>query len=121
MKLIAFYFSCIILNGCINLSKCDSNVIGKYYCYNHNDAINYIEFHENGDFEHVFEKGKYRLIDKGKWELSKNGYCQILLNNWKNFNEKGENYEELGNGILFINDNSLDMTPDGPSSTSFEK
>ena len=57
MNLIAFYFSCIILNGCINLSKCDSNVTGKYYCYNHNDAINYIEFHENGDFEHVFEKG----------------------------------------------------------------
>ncbi len=120
-KILLISFCSFVLHGCINLNRCNENIISKYYCYNNKDAINYIEFWENGEFIHVFEKGEHKLVDTGKWEFSKNGYCQILLSNWKNFNEKGEDYEEFGNGILFINGTYLDVTPDGPSSNSFEK
>ena len=118
--LISFY-CCTVLYGCLDLRKCSDNVIGKYYCYNYEDATNYIELREDGNFIHVFKQGRNLLVDKGSWELSVNGYCQVLLSNWKNFNEKGKDYDEFGNGILYISDNHLDITPDGSSSTSFKK
>lgn len=112
---------CTVLYGCLNFRRCSDNVIGKYYCYNYEDAINYIELLKDGHFIHVFKQAKNLLMDTGSWELSVNGYCQVLLSNWKNFNEKGEDYDEFGNGILYINGNYLDVTPDGSSSTSFKK
>lgn len=111
----------IFFQSCLDLRDCPANVIGKYYCYNNPGATNSLELLENGDFIHLYKIENRTYLDKGKWERSKKGSCQILLSNWKNYNEVGDKFEDFGNGILFINGAYLDMTPDGNSSTSFKK
>jgi hypothetical protein len=110
-----------IFNSCFDLSSCNSDISGKYFCYNDKEAINFIDINENGTFFHSYKKGTIELISKGTWEKSIDGYCYIELSEWKNFNEEGKKFKEFGNGILYIDGDFLNISPDGESSTSFSK
>jgi len=111
----------IVLQSCLDLRNCPENVVGKYICNNNQNAENYLLLNEDGTFLHFYKENNKTLEDKGTWKKSDNGYCDIEFSNWKNFNEAGANFQEFGNGILCINGNSLDIGPDGESSTSFVK
>ncbi|SHF04014.1 hypothetical protein SAMN05444377_10368 [Flavobacterium fontis] len=116
-----FLLFALLLNGCIDINNCNYNISGKYFCSKDDKAINFIDLNVNGTFLHYYKKGTIILTSRGTWEKSTNGYCYIELSEWKNFNEEGENFKEYGNGILYINDNFLDISPDGNSSSSFRK
>lgn len=117
----AFLFVLITLCSCLDLHDCESDIAGTYYCYNDKKAVNYLKLSKNGTFYHFYHKGKTKLVSEGTWKKNTDGYCSIALSEWKNFNERGENFELYGNGILYLNDGVLNMSPDGKSSTSFVK
>lgn len=98
----------------------ENEFIGKYY--SQKEGIeNYIEIKKNGEFNHFYSKGELILKHSGTWKKSENGYCWLEFNEWKNFKEKGEKFEILGNQILFINGKYLDHSPDGETLSSFVK
>ncbi len=111
----------LILQSCLDLRNCNANnVIGRYYCYNNDKAINWIDIKGNGKFEHYYyEKDNIKLSSLGVWKSSEKDDCIIKLNDWKTFNTKGKNYDEYYNKSLWINRNYLDIGPDGESSYSF--
>ena len=113
--------SILLFQSCFNLRTCSQNLSGKYICNNNPKAINYLELKDDGTFLHYYKVDNIVLTDKGTWVKSNSEYCEIELSEWKNFNELGEKYETFGNGILWINDKYLDISPDGDSSFSFEK
>ena len=110
-----------MLQGCLDLRSCDKDLSGKYYCNHDENSINYLELKKNGTFYHYYKNENVELSNEGSWKKSNDGYCKIELKDWKNFNEKGGAYEEFMLGLLFINGNYLDISPDGESSTSFKK
>lgn len=120
-KNLILIISILLFQSCIDLRTCSQNLSGKYICNNNPNAINYLELNNDGTFFHFYKKGNTVLSNEGTWEKSNNGYCEIELSEWKSFNELGEKFETFGNGILWINDKYLDISPDGNSSTSFEK
>lgn len=120
-KILIVFISILLFQSCLNLRTCSQNLSGKYICNNNPKAINYIEIKDDGTFLHYYKKNNVVLTDEGTWVKSNNGYCEIELSEWKNFNELGEKFETFGNGILWINDKYLDISPDGNSSSSFEK
>lgn len=124
-KSIKFFVICftfiLLFKSCIDFSKCNEDISGKYNCFNDKKAINFIIIDKNKTFFHYYKKGKIELTSKGTWEKNSEGYCYIELSEWKNFNEKGEKFKEFGNGILYIKDMFLNIGPDGESSTSFYK
>ena len=120
-SLLFIFFLFTLFFSCINLNKCKLDSSKRYYCFNDIKAINYLEFGKNGTFKHYYRKGNTELSHIGRWRENDEGYCYIELNEWKNFNEEGENYQEFGNGILYINGNFLNMSPDGESSYSYKK
>ena len=98
----------------------ENEFIGKYY--SQKEGIeNYIEIKKNGEFNHFYSKGELILKHSGTCKKSENGYCWLEFNEWKNFKEKGEKFEILGNQILFINGKYLDHSPDGETLSSFVK
>lgn len=125
MRIFLFLYTCsfaLMVASCLDIRECRENILGKYYCHNDPDASNYLELLDNGTFIQVYKKQKIEVSDTGNWMHSNNSYCQILLSSWKNFNEKGGiDFEEFGNGILFVDGDYLNMGPDGVSSTSFKK
>ncbi|WP_348800601.1 hypothetical protein [Flavobacterium adhaerens] len=114
-------FILFMFSYCKNLSECNKNIVGRYYCYNDGKAINYIDINEDGTFIHCFKKSSVELKSTGTWSINKDGYCYIELSEWKDFNEKGENFKEFGNGILYSDGEYLNISPDGESSNSFKK
>ena len=120
-KLLIFFISILLFQSCLDLRTCSQDLSGKYICKNNPKAVNYIELKDDGTFLHYYKNGNVVLTDKGTWMKSNDGYCEIELNEWKNFNELGDKFETFGNGILWINDKYLDISPDGNSSSSFEK
>lgn len=111
----------VLNQGCLDLSECPEAVTGKYVCHNDTNATNYLELNVDGSFLHYYSKGNKIITDKGNWNRSENGFCQIEFSNWKSFNELGLDFQNSGNGILFVKGESLDVGPDGESSTSFKK
>ena len=109
----------LIFQSCLNLRPCNEDFAHRYICENNSMAINYLHINPDGTFVHTYQEGDIMLTNSGTWEKNKDGYCYIELSDWKSYNEKGLNYEEYNNGILFINGDYLDMSPDGESSTSF--
>ncbi|MBG42990.1 MAG: hypothetical protein CL530_03380 [Aequorivita sp.] len=107
--------------SCLNLRQCNEVFAHRYLCKNNSNAINYLDINADGTFLHIYEEGDVKLKNSGTWEKNEDGYCYIELSDWKTFNEKGLNYEDYNNGILYINGDYLDMSPDGNSSTSFIK
>lgn len=99
-----FFLFFFIFSGCLDIKNCNFNISGRYFCYNDYDAVNFIDLNKDGTFIHYYKKGNLILTSQGTWEKSTNGFCYIELSEWKNFNEKGENFKEYGNGILYIND-----------------
>jgi hypothetical protein len=122
-NIIRLFYLCFvfILNSCLDLNNCKSNISGKYYCNNDKNAINFIDLKDNGTFLHYYKKGTIELSSEGSWKKNTNGYCYIELSEWKSFNEDGEKFKVFGNGILYINNDYLDISPDGNSSNSFLK
>ncbi|MDN3676333.1 hypothetical protein QWY90_03295 [Flavobacterium paronense] len=114
-------FLVISFQSCLDLRTCSEDLAGKYICDKNPKAENYLQINEDGSFMHYYNENGKSFEDKGTWKKSDNGYCEIELSNWKNFNELGENYEEFGNGILWISGKNLNIGPDGESSTSFKK
>ncbi|WP_298782641.1 hypothetical protein [uncultured Polaribacter sp.] len=109
----------LIFASC-SICPSENEFIGKYY--SQKEGIeNYIEIQKNGNFNHFYSKGELTLKHSGTWEKSKNGYCYLEFSEWKNFDEKGEKFEILGNQILYINGKYLDHTPDGETLSSFIK
>jgi hypothetical protein len=115
-----FYF--IILLSLTSCSSCfsEKEFIGKYYSQK-KGIENYVEIKKNGKFTHFYSKGELTLKHSGTWEKNKKGYCYLEFNEWKNFEEKGEKFEILGNQILYLNGKYLDHTPDGGNFSSFLK
>lgn len=109
----------LTFQSCLNLRTCNEDIAHRYVCENNSNAINYIDINSNGTFIHTYEEGDVKLTNSGTWEKNKDGYCYLELSDWKTYNEKGLNYEDYNNGILYINGDYLDMSPDGDSSTSF--
>lgn len=120
-KILIFFISILLFQSCLDLRTCSQNLSGKYICNNNPNAINYIELKDDGTFFHYYKEDNVVLTDKGNWVKSNDGYCEIELSEWKNFNELGGKFQTYGNGILWINDKYLDISPDGNSSSSFEK
>ena len=118
---IIVFISILLFQSCLDLRTCSRDLSGKYICKNNPKAINYLEIKDDGTFLHYYKNGTIVLTDKGTWVKSNDGYCEIEFSEWKNFNEFGEKFETFGNGILWINDKYLDISPDGNSSPSFEK
>jgi len=110
----------ILTAGCMNLRPCNKDITGIYYTYNNPTAENYLILTKDSTFYHYYKNEQQKLMDSGKWNFNKK-YCYIEFNQWKNFNEKGTDYEEFGNYILFVNGKYLDIGPDGESSKSFIK
>jgi len=119
--LIIVFFLSLVMQNCLNLRSCEKNIYGKYYCKNDNKALNYLELKKDHSYFHYYKKDSIELYNTGHWNKIDDGYCKIELENWKNFNEAGPNYEEFLSAILFINGKYLDLSPDGESSTSFIK
>lgn len=107
--------------SCIDLRNCPAQLEGKYFYYNNPKAVNYIKITSNGKFHHYYEEANVTLIDSGTWKKSENGYCYLELSNWKNYNELGKEFETFGNGILWINNDFLDISPDGENNMSLKK
>lgn len=118
--IIGFVLSLLAVS-CLNLRSCNKDVIGRYYCYNNEKATNYLDLNKDGTFFHFYKEGDLELSHSGTWQKSDNGYCQIEFSEWNSYNRQGLNFKEYGNGILFINGDYLDISPDGESSTSFIK
>jgi len=123
MKKYFFITIFLILESCLSFRSCDWNKLaGRYYCYNNNEAINWLDIKKDGTFQHYYKEGDIKLSHSGTWKKSEKGNCAIEIGDWKTFNEKGKDYELLGSMYLWITDNYyLDIGPDGESSTSFEK
>lgn len=119
-KILIFFFS-LTMQSCLDLRSCDKELSEKYYCNHEKDSVNYLELKKNGTYYHYYKKGEVELANEGSWTKSNDGYCKIELKGWKNFNEKGVDYENFMLGLLFVNGDYLDISPDGESSTSFKK
>lgn len=120
LKISALISFCVF-QSCLDLRTCSTNLSGKYICENNSNTINYLKLNEDGTFLHYYKQNDIILKDSGTWQKSEDVYCTIELSNWKNFNDLGNNYHDFGNGILWINREYLDISPDGESSTSFKK
>lgn len=121
MKKVISLFLVLSLNSCLDLRNCNSNISGKYICSNIPNSTNFININANGTFLHYYKESNIVLVSRGTWQKSTKGFCNIELSEWKNFNEYGKNFEEFGNGVLYINGLYLDISPDGSSSSSFLK
>lgn len=120
-RIFLFIIVSFIFKGCIDLRPCAKSIEGKYYCDRNDKAINFLEIRDDGTFLHYYKEKDIELFHNGTWKRNSDGYCLIELNEWKNYNQEGKNYREFGNGILFINGDYLDISPDGESSSSFKK
>lgn len=110
----------LLLVSCWNRS-CNWELSGRYYCYNIKNSKSYIDLHKDGTFQHYFKIEDIELSHIGTWEKTEDGYCKIKLSEWNTYNRDGLDFIEMGNGILYINGDYLDMSPDGQSSSSFQK
>lgn len=120
-KYILILFIGFLLEGCLDLRNCDSESKGRYYCYNNEKAINWLDIKKDGTFSHYYKEDTFQLSHHGKWKMREKSNCVIEFDSWKSFNEDGKNYEKYGSNFLYKSSNYLDIGPDGESSTSFEK
>jgi len=111
----------LILLSCLNLRSCPDEISGKFICKNNPSAENYLLLNIDGTFEHYYKEEDIVLTQNGTWKRSNDGYCKLEFSEWNNYNEKGTDFEEFGNGLFWVNGKYLDMSPDGDSSSSFEK
>lgn len=124
MKIKIKWYHIIILTGFIigGCTSCnEEKLVGKYYKETKIGVENYLEIKENGFFLHYFSNNDTILKHEGKWNLNDKGFCQIEFNGWNNFDDKGINFEKLGNQILFIDGSFLNYSPDGNTLSSFKK
>ena len=112
---------CFLADSCVSLRSCDSDLSGRYYCNNDNNAVNYLDINKDGTYLHFFKKESIELTSKGTWKKVDDSYCKIELEDWRDYNVNGENYEDYILALLFINGGYLDISPDGDSSNSFKK
>ena len=119
IKVIASLILIFFFQSCLDLRTCNKNLDGEYVCKNNPEAENYLVLRDNGTFLHYYKENNLEFTDTGTWKKSSSGYCTIEFSNWKTFNESGKDYKELGNGILWISGQYLDIGPDGESSVSF--
>lgn len=118
-KIVLIILISLIISSCSTcLSEKEFN--GKYYSQKEG-VESYVEIQKDGKFTHFYSKGKLTLKHSGTWKKDKKGYCHLEFNEWKNFEEKGKDFEILGNQILFLNGKYLDHSPDGESLSSFVK
>lgn len=115
---ILFFFLGLSVASC---QICNEKPLGRYYCSNFNNAENYIEFKDDGTYYHFFKNDSIELANSGEWHIRKDNNCIIELYDYKNFNDEGSNYEDFGIYLLWINNDYLDNSPDGESSTSFKR
>ncbi|QMU66572.1 MAG: hypothetical protein GKR88_21275 [Flavobacteriaceae bacterium] len=123
-KLFLVLTAFLMLQSCLDFRPCkykEVDVVGRYYCYNNENALNWLDIHKDGTFEHYYTEGDIKLSHSGTWEKSEKNTCVIELTRWKSFNERGLNYETYIKSILYMGYNYLDIGPDGESNTSFEK
>ena len=120
-KIVLLIIIPLILLSCLNLRSCPEKISGKFICENNPSAENYLLLNIDGTFEHYYKEEDIVLTQNGTWKRSNDGYCKLEFSEWNNYNEKGIDFEELRNGLFWINGEYLDMSPDGDSSTSFEK
>ncbi len=120
--LIKVIFLFVLFNSCISLESCNEPLIhGKYSNHRNDGAINYIEIKPDGTYTLYYKEYEFIDISEGEWEFVDDPYCKIRVKNWKNFNEKGLDYEEIRSTIFYVSGNYLNRTPDGNTSTSFRK
>ncbi|WP_186987775.1 hypothetical protein [Constantimarinum furrinae] len=119
-----YFLFCLLFcsfQSCLDLRNCAEKVEGKYYCENISGAENYLKLNADGTFSHSFKSNNIELVDSGTWQISAKSNCIIEFSNWKTFNLDGTEFIELGNGLLWISGNKLDIGPDGSSPRSFIK
>jgi hypothetical protein len=105
-KYFLILFMGFIIQGCLDLRSCDLDKLeGRYYCYNNENAINWLDIYQDGTFEHYYKERDTKLSHSGTWEKSKKNNCIIELDGWKSFNEHGASYEEYGNESLSVSSN----------------
>jgi len=110
-----------IIQGCLDLRNCSSDIKGRYYCYNNEKAINWLDIKKDGTFSHYYKEDTLNFSHHGTWKMREKSNCVIEFDSWKSFNEDGKNYEKYGSNFLYKSSNYLDISSDGSSSTSFEK
>ncbi|AUC14779.1 hypothetical protein BTO06_06310 [Tenacibaculum sp. SZ-18] len=108
------------MSGCLDLRDCTNEVYGIYKCENNLDAENFLLLNKDGTFEHIYREKDIELKHIGNWKRIENS-CILEFSEWYNYNELGNNFEKQGNGVLWINRNFLDISPDGETETSFIK
>ena len=121
LKILLIFILPLTLQGCLNLRSCSDEISGKFICENNPNASNYLQLNTDGTFLHYYQENSLTLTHEGTWKKSDDGHCILEFSEWKNYNNGGENFEEFGNGLLWINGEHLDIGPDGESSTSFVK
>ena len=120
-RILLFTIIPFVLISCLNLRSCPEEIFGKFICYNNSNAENYLFINKDGTFHHYYKEDDLVLEQRGTWKRSNDGYCKIEFNQWNNYNEKGSDFQELKNGLFWINGKYLDNTPDGNDHSSFVK
>ena len=108
----------LAFNNCSLKRSCNFSVTGKYLCHKFDDAYIFLEIKKDGSYIQIFRDKSSNLSNKGTWKKED---CLIRLRKWKDYNEKGADYEDYELGILFIRDQFLNITPDGYTTDSFVK
>lgn len=113
---------CFTLVSCLGITLCPEEISGKFVCKNNLEAENYLLLNDDGTFEHVYKLEHKVLTHKGTYtKRSDMDNCVLEFTEWNNYNEKGENFSELGNAYFMLNGKYLEKYPDGDSSSKFEK
>lgn len=111
-----------ILEGCISFGGCHDDIEGRYFSERKSEnVINFLDLNKDGAYYHYYKEGSIEVYGSGKWKKVDDPYCKIRLDNWKNFNIKGLDFESLPGTLLYINGEYLDRTPDGNDLDSFKK
>ncbi|WP_396179842.1 hypothetical protein [Flavobacterium sp.] len=111
-------FVWLFISSCSGIS-CNF-LAGRYYNKSDRNATNYLVIKDNGTYFHYYKKDSVELYHKGVWQKAKNENCVFEFKNWKSYNERGQDYDDYGIYLLFVNGNYLDNGPDGNSASSFE-
>ena len=121
-KVYILFFIFSIILGYSYLNNCNS-LPGRYYCYNNENAINWLDIKTDGTYVHYFyDKNKdIKLSNSGTWRINADDKCLVELDHWKSFNIEGINYKLYMFVYLHINNKYLDTGPDGENNTSFKK
>ena len=76
-KYFSILFLVLIFQSCLDLRSCDFNKLhGRYYCYNNEKTLNWLDLKKDGTFSHYYKQGSIELSHHGTWKKDRG----VLLN-----------------------------------------